>query len=286
MTDTAEYITLLVISVAVTSAVGRVLSVSGEPFLQEVFEDEKVTKSVNRLLGPLWAARIEGGDGSGLAMLRLVSLARLDADTRVRLLEAAWQAMEVRDERVISVTDVVASDGELYLVSDYLEGLPLRAIAGLASVRRKPIPVSVALRFITDLMDGAVALHRAMAELGDEAVPLFGGLSADSVLVGADGRTSLLDVAVASAASSVESLGGSPERAAYAAPEQVGAGGPVDPRTDVFSLGALAWEMLERRLFVGSDKGVVQRCSRQRFQSSTTRPAREISRYRSRWWPR
>jgi serine/threonine-protein kinase len=193
-------------------------------------------------------------------MLRLVSLARLDADTRVRLLEAAWQAMEVRDDRIISVTDVVASDGELSIVSDYVEGLALRSISGLASVRRKPIPVSVALRFIADLTDGVVALHRAMAELGDEAVPLFGGLSVDSVLVGADGRTSLLDVAVAGAASSVESLGGSPERVAYAAPEQVGAGGPVDARTDVFSLGALAWEMLSsRRLFVGSDKGVVQK---------------------------
>jgi len=54
MTDTAEYITLLVISVAITIAVGRVLSVSGEPFLQEVFEDEKVTRSVNRLLGVLF----------------------------------------------------------------------------------------------------------------------------------------------------------------------------------------------------------------------------------------
>ncbi|MBL8926058.1 MAG: hypothetical protein JNM77_07440 [Pseudonocardia sp.] len=54
MTDTAEYITLLVISVAITIAVGRVLSTSGEPFLQEVFEDEKVTKSVNRLLEVLF----------------------------------------------------------------------------------------------------------------------------------------------------------------------------------------------------------------------------------------
>src|SRR3954447_11853511 len=54
MTDTAEYITLLVISVAITIAVGRVLSVSGRPFLQEVFEDEKVTNSVNRLLSVLF----------------------------------------------------------------------------------------------------------------------------------------------------------------------------------------------------------------------------------------
>src|SRR5262245_30532528 len=85
-------------------------------------------------LGPLWIARTEGND-PGLTMLRLVSLSRLDADTRVRLLEAAWQAMEVRDERVASVTDVVASDGELSVVSEYVEGLPLRNLSGLVSVR-------------------------------------------------------------------------------------------------------------------------------------------------------
>jgi len=54
MTDTAEYITLLVISIAITIVVGRVLVVSGEPFLQEVFQDEKVTRSVNRLLSVLF----------------------------------------------------------------------------------------------------------------------------------------------------------------------------------------------------------------------------------------
>ena len=54
MTDTAEYITLLVISVVVTIAVARLLVMSGEPFLQEVFQDEKVTTSVNRLLSVLF----------------------------------------------------------------------------------------------------------------------------------------------------------------------------------------------------------------------------------------
>lgn len=54
MTDTAEYITLLVISIAITIAVGQVLVKSGEPFLQEVFQDEKVTRSVNRLLSVLF----------------------------------------------------------------------------------------------------------------------------------------------------------------------------------------------------------------------------------------
>jgi uncharacterized membrane protein YccF (DUF307 family) len=54
MSETAEYIVLLVISVAITVAVGRVLAMSGEPFLQEVFDNEKVTRSVNNLLSVLF----------------------------------------------------------------------------------------------------------------------------------------------------------------------------------------------------------------------------------------
>jgi hypothetical protein len=54
MTETAEYLLLLAISVAVTIAVGRVLARSGEPFLQEVFDNEKVTRSVNNLLSVLF----------------------------------------------------------------------------------------------------------------------------------------------------------------------------------------------------------------------------------------
>ena len=54
MTDTAEYLTLLVVSIVCTVAVGRVLVMSGQPFLKEVFHDEKVTTSVNRLLSVLF----------------------------------------------------------------------------------------------------------------------------------------------------------------------------------------------------------------------------------------
>ncbi len=54
MNDTTQYITLLVVSVGLTFLVGRLLVVAGEPFLQEVFEDTKVTRSVNLLLSVLF----------------------------------------------------------------------------------------------------------------------------------------------------------------------------------------------------------------------------------------
>jgi hypothetical protein len=77
MTDTAEYITLLVISVAVTLLVGRLLVMSGEPFLQEVFEDEKVTRSVNRLLSVLFHLITIG-------VLTIISVWQLDVGTQLQ----------------------------------------------------------------------------------------------------------------------------------------------------------------------------------------------------------
>jgi amino acid transporter len=38
----------------ITIGVGQVLMMSGQPFLQEVFQDQKVTSSVNRLLSVLF----------------------------------------------------------------------------------------------------------------------------------------------------------------------------------------------------------------------------------------
>jgi hypothetical protein len=77
MSDTAEYITLLVISIVVTIAVGRVLVMSGQPFLQEVFENEKVTRSVNNLLSVLFHLITIG-------VLTIISVWSIDVGTQLQ----------------------------------------------------------------------------------------------------------------------------------------------------------------------------------------------------------
>jgi hypothetical protein len=54
VSDTAMYITLLVVAIVLTFGVGRLLVTAGEPFLQEVFQDRAVTRSVNLLLSVLF----------------------------------------------------------------------------------------------------------------------------------------------------------------------------------------------------------------------------------------
>ena len=77
MSDTAEYLTLLVISIVITVAVGRLLMMSGQPFLLEVFHEEKVTTSVNRLLNVLFHLITIG-------VLTIISVWSIDVGTQLQ----------------------------------------------------------------------------------------------------------------------------------------------------------------------------------------------------------
>ena len=52
--ETTQSLVLLAVSIGLTFLVGRLLVRAGEPFLLEVFHDQKVTRSVNLLLSVLF----------------------------------------------------------------------------------------------------------------------------------------------------------------------------------------------------------------------------------------
>lgn len=73
MNDTALYLLIFGISVTVAVVVGQVLYSSGEPFLAEVFGDETVAASVNKLLIMLFHLLT-------LGVLALISTADMDVE--------------------------------------------------------------------------------------------------------------------------------------------------------------------------------------------------------------
>jgi hypothetical protein len=77
MTDTAQYLTLVFISVVLTLIVGTVLMRAGEPFLQEVFHDRSVTRSLNLLLFVLFLLIT-------LGVLAIISAIRVDTGNEVQ----------------------------------------------------------------------------------------------------------------------------------------------------------------------------------------------------------
>ena len=140
--------------------------------------------------------------------------------------------------------------GPDYLVMEYLEGAPLRG----------PLPLDEALRVAGEVVEALEAAH-AKGILHRDLKPA-------NILMTSSG-TKLLDFGLAKiAADSTDGATGTIAgtvlgTAAYMSPEQA-QGLPADPRSDVFSLGAVLYELLsgtrvfERASFLDTLNAVVR----------------------------
>jgi serine/threonine protein kinase len=165
-------------------------------------------------------------------------LAVHSADARARFVREAQAAAQLRHPNIVTIFDVIAAADELYIVQELLRGRTLEALMA-AGVR---IPVADAVDLLVQL---ASALHAAHA-LGI----IHRDFKPANIFVLSEGRAKLLDFGIAKAPnqSSLTQVGfvGTP---AYSSPEQL-RGDIVDLRSDIFSFGVVAFEMLTgQRLF-------------------------------------
>ena len=132
---------------------------------------------------------------------------------------------------VLTVYDIGHHRGAPYLVTECLEGESLRArLSGGA------LPVDVALDIALQAARGLGAAHQHGLVHRD--------LKPENIFIALDGRVRILDFGLATLQAPAETVrplvGGT---AGYMAPEQV-RGDAVDRRADIFSLGAVLYEML------------------------------------------
>jgi serine/threonine protein kinase len=208
--------------------------------------------------GPLWVARGSGGahDGRIVLLRRVARKPPVDAPLLRKLAASAFAAVAVRDARVAAVLDVVITEEEVAVATEYVEGELLRSLQRRAGLGNRPLDVPVALRLALDISCAAIAARdglRAAATDASVRAAVHSGISPDSILVASFGDSVLLDVGVTGPLLSREEFVAHPEVAAYRAPEQF-ARGVVDERANVFSLGVLLWELLTNRPLFGSPR--------------------------------
>ncbi|WP_437591014.1 protein kinase domain-containing protein [Sorangium sp. So ce1000] len=205
-------------------------------------------------IGSTWLARASSDEGeaksaSPVTILRIYRHLTKRAEIADSILREAGMAQQVRFPNVLAVLDARVADGEVFIVSEYVEGEPLGALVPLAGAEGLPPPVS--LRVAVDVMRALASAHTA------QPAPLVHGeLNPTHVSVGIDGVTRVGGLGVARAIAGLAPMGTrNPDRLAYAAPERVKAmaahaDAPLDPRADLFSVGVVLWELLARqRLF-------------------------------------
>ena len=215
-------------------------------------------------LGPYEIVSLLGAGGMGevyrardsrlkrdVAIKVLPQAISLDADRLRRFEQEALATAALNHPNILAVFDIGTSDGSPYVVSELLEGETLRE-----RLRRGPIVIRKALDCALQIAYGLAAAH--------EKGIVHRDLKPDNLFVTKDGRVKILDFGLAkltqAESSSHTSLPTATHgteagvvlgTAGYMSPEQV-RGMTVDARSDIFSFGAILYEMLSgKRAFHG-----------------------------------
>jgi serine/threonine protein kinase len=177
--------------------------------------------------------------------LKIVSAAIVeDPDRLRRLMDDARAAALLSHPNIATLWDVGEADGHAYLAYEFAAGRSLLEESGGAAMNPRR-----ALDLAVQIADGVADAHSRGI--------LHGDLRPDTIIVTGKGNAKILDFGLAPwtnggilRASAAKNPDGLPPESAgvlgYLSPEQV-LGGAVDPRTDVFSIGALTYELVTGR---------------------------------------
>jgi len=191
---------------------------------------------------------------------------RLKRDVAIKVLPASFSSDPQRLHRfeqeaiaagalnhpnILAVYDIGQQDGSPYIVSELLDGATLRE-----RLRSGPLPIRKAVEYGQQIASGLATAH-------DKGI-IHRDLKPDNIFITNDGRVKILDFGLAKLIHSestesdqaltqtVQSDPGSVlGTVGYMSPEQV-RGKPADARSDLFSFGAILYEMLSgKRAFHG-----------------------------------
>jgi serine/threonine-protein kinase len=197
-----------------------------------------------------------GGFARTVAVKRLHPQFAKDPEFVTAFLDEARLAARIRHPNVVPTLDVVATEGELFLVMEWIQG---ESLAKLRRLAKGGVPLPIACGVLAGALHGLHAAHEAHSERGEPLKLVHRDISPQNILIGIDGVPRVTDFGVAKAAGRVQTTreGKIKGKLRYMAPEQL-LGKPLDRRADVFAAAIVLWEVLaRRRLFRGEDVGSV-----------------------------
>src|SRR5579883_860266 len=203
-----------------------------------------------RMLGPLGFART-------VAIKRLHREYARDPEFVAMFRDEARLAARVQHPNVVQTLDVVLSEGELFVVMEYVPAASLAELLEAARGLGQRLPAGVAAAIVKDVLEGLHAAHEATDERGDALDVVHRDVSPQNVLVGADGRARVLDFGIAKAAGragQVTREGQVKGKLSYMSPEQITSVG-VSRQSDVFAAAIVLWEALTGARLFSADSG-------------------------------
>jgi serine/threonine protein kinase len=154
---------------------------------------------------------------------------------------------------IVQVLDVGEEKGALFLAMEYVRGKDLRELLKKVRAAHEQFPLGDTLFVIREI---AQALHHAYWSTdlsGNQLAVVHRDVSPHNVIISYDGNVKLLDFGVAMSSVTEHEQSMIAGKWAYMSPEHT-ANQPVDHRSDLFSLGVMAYLLVTGQMpFSGSD---------------------------------
>jgi serine/threonine-protein kinase len=185
-------------------------------------------------MGAVYAAR-DRETGAVVALKRFdpALLSKSDPNFADRFLKHARSARLLKHRNIVKIHDAAEVGGTVYVAMEMLEGQSLRNILDAG-----PIRTARAIQIAHDIACGLAHAHL-------EGV-VHGGVKPSNIIVLRSGVAKITDFAIGQLGQAALLSGARAGCLSYLSPEQL-RGDPVDHRCDIFSLGALFYEMLTHR---------------------------------------
>ena len=158
-----------------------------------------------------------------------------DSALRQRFLREAQAAGSLQHPNVVTIYDFGETDGHLFIAMEFIDGTDLEELLA----RDKAMPLAAKLDLIVDVLNGLAYAHRRGIIHRD--------IKPANIRIDSEGHARIMDFGVAHlSTSNLTGTGvmmGTPN---YMAPEQI-TSGDVTPGTDIFSVGAVLYELLTHK---------------------------------------
>lgn len=163
-------------------------------------------------------------------------------------LDEAKLAARISHPNVVQILDLGRIGDDFVIVMEYVDGVDLERLLSTARDAGRPVPIEVGLGIVARICDGLYAAHSATTSDGQPMNLVHRDVKSANVLVSLQGGVKVVDFGIAKAASQshLTMAGETKGTPSMMAPEQR-VGEVVDVRADVYSLGAVAYEILTGR---------------------------------------